>query len=331
MGTSGVLAGLDWDITIRGILVVATGTAVLMGSVWLLLATNTGIRVGALLAFAGFFGWMFVMGVIWWIFGIGWRGEMPVWQPLDINYGQLAGSPVEVARRLTPPGQLPRAYDLVLASDDEAARGEFASEIPADRLEGLTPAEQAEARVDWQRRNEATTLSELAAVAPDLTGEIDFGGNWRLLSTAESGEAVATASAVLIERDLFASPADFKVLNAFAVGGKPRLREDPSRWDRIAHEVSSMVRFLHPTHYTVVQVQQVIEQTAQPGEPPPRPVVDPDQPIVSVIMQRDLGSLRVPAALVTIGSLLLFIVFATMLHYRDKESMARRAALVEKR
>ena len=44
------LAGLDWDVTIRGIAVVATGTAVLMGSVWLLLATNTGARLGTLLS-----------------------------------------------------------------------------------------------------------------------------------------------------------------------------------------------------------------------------------------------------------------------------------------
>ena len=48
-------------------------------------------------------------------------------------------------------------------------------------------------------------------------------------------------------------------------------------------------------------------------------------------MERDLGSRRLNPALITIGSLLLFAVFATMLHYRDKEAMARRAALAGKK
>ena len=80
-----------------------------------------------------------------------------------------------------------------------------------------------------------------------------------------------------------------------------------------------------------LKVQAVEPQEAEPGQPPPRPVVDPDAPIISVVMERDLGSRRLNPALITIGSALLFTVFATMLHYRDKESMARRAALAGKK
>ena len=43
------LAGLAWDPEIRGILVVATGFAVLMGSIWLIMATNSGVRLATLL------------------------------------------------------------------------------------------------------------------------------------------------------------------------------------------------------------------------------------------------------------------------------------------
>ena len=43
---------ISWDPTIRGYLVVATGVAVLCGSVYLLLATNTGVRLGFLIAAA---------------------------------------------------------------------------------------------------------------------------------------------------------------------------------------------------------------------------------------------------------------------------------------
>jgi hypothetical protein len=80
-----------------------------------------------------------------------------------------------------------------------------------------------------------------------------------------------------------------------------------------------------------VQVQPVIDQETPEGEAPPRPIVDETQPVISIVMERDLGSRRLNPALICIGSLLLFGAFATMLHYRDKESMARRAALAEKK
>jgi hypothetical protein len=66
------------------------------------------------------------------------------------------------------------------------------------------------------------------------------------------------------------------------------------------------------------------------GLAPPRPIFDYNLPLISVIWARDLGSRRLNPALICIGSLLLFAAFATMLHYRDKESMARRAALAGK-
>ena len=62
---------LAWDPTIRGVLVVVTAVVVLSGSVYLLLATNTGARLGFLIAAAGLFGWMTIMGVVWWLYGIG--------------------------------------------------------------------------------------------------------------------------------------------------------------------------------------------------------------------------------------------------------------------
>jgi hypothetical protein len=327
MGHAAVFAGIDFDVTIRGILVVLVGASVLIGSTWLLLMTNTGARLGTLIAFTGFFGWMFIMGIIWWMFGIGWKGPAPHWEVLDFNYNQLQASPVTAVHTLRDPTTLPDAHQLVVERGNEEARKEFASDIPADRLEGLDPAEQAAARADWQAKNLATTLSDVASVDPALTKDIDWGDSWKLMSTAENGEAAAAASAALVEHGNFANATDFKVLDAFQKGGKPRLPANPSRWDRITRKIDTIVNFRHPPHYAVVQVQQVIPQETQPGEAPPRPKVDPNQPIISVVMERNLGALRIHSAFITVGSLLLFIVGATMLHYRDKESMARRAAL----
>ena len=49
------------------------------------------------------------------------------------------------------------------------------------------------------------------------------------------------------------------------------------------------------------------------------------EPIVSIVMIRNLGNLRLLPAMMTIGSLLIFTGLCYMLHERDKELMRRRA------
>ena len=80
----------------------------------------------------------------------------------------------------------------------------------------------------------------------------------------------------------------------------------------------------HEPHYLMIQVQGVVEQQAAPGQPPPRPQADPSQPTVSVLLVRDLGTLRLNPALVCIACSLIFAVVCYQLHQRDKEAAARR-------
>ncbi len=77
------LVAIAWDPELRGILTVIIGAVVLCGSVYLLLATNVGIRLGLLVALAGLFGWMASMGSIWWAYGIGLKGREPTWEPAE--------------------------------------------------------------------------------------------------------------------------------------------------------------------------------------------------------------------------------------------------------
>lgn len=77
-----VLLAIDWEPWLRGVLTVVLGAIVWMGSVYLILSTNLGARLGFLVAFAGFFGWMALMGAIWWVYGIGYLGAAPSWQPV---------------------------------------------------------------------------------------------------------------------------------------------------------------------------------------------------------------------------------------------------------
>lgn len=79
-----LLSALTWDPQIRGFIIVLVSFLILPGSVYLLLATNTGARVGFVLAAAGLFGWMAVMGVIWMVFGIGYKGTDPHWKVEEV-------------------------------------------------------------------------------------------------------------------------------------------------------------------------------------------------------------------------------------------------------
>ena len=69
-----------WMPELRGILTVIIAVATLMGSVYLVLGTNMGARLGFLVSFASLAGWMFIMGAVWWTYGIGLKGPEPSWE-----------------------------------------------------------------------------------------------------------------------------------------------------------------------------------------------------------------------------------------------------------
>ena len=103
-----VLAAITWSPGFRGILVVAVGVLVLMGSVYLLLATNTGARLGFLLALTGLIGWMTIMGLVWSMYGIGKQGPAASWKVEELNYDDLTQAEVGGrARRSRSRTQLP--------------------------------------------------------------------------------------------------------------------------------------------------------------------------------------------------------------------------------
>ena len=76
------LLAIGWDPEIRGLLTVVMATVVLCGSIYLVMATNIGARLGFLVTLTGLAGWMFLMGVIWMIYGIGLKGPEPTWEAI---------------------------------------------------------------------------------------------------------------------------------------------------------------------------------------------------------------------------------------------------------
>jgi hypothetical protein len=233
-----------WQPEIRGIVVVLIAVGVLMGSVYLLLATNLGARLGLLVALGALFGWLTILASMWWIYGIGLKGADPTWKPVEVIVGDISNANNEIARNLDGWEKLPT---------DDPSRG----------------------------------------------------------------QAVASSDAILtIQSKVFTSPTDYVVTDVYTIGGGTY-----PKW---------FFSFRHDPHYALVQVQPVKPQISEAGKPPPTPVADETQPVVSVLMIRDLGYRRRPAALITLGALSIFLAIAWILHSRDKESMRRRGIALEK-
>ena len=291
-----VFAGIAFDPTIRGILAVGVGVVVLMGSVYLLLATNTGNRLGFLLAMTGFFGWMAIMGLIWWIYGIGMQGQSPTWKVVEYNAGDTAQAITDPLRDLDT---------SVLPTEEE--------------------------RVDFEEINRI--LEEEPQRFEELDDRLeDASDGWKFLRAADPtrGEAEAVVSDQLPDCDTcnfgIEEAGDYVVLTAFEVGGKEGLPDDPNMFDRVATKLKQTATITHPKHYAVIQVQKAVEVEAVPGEAPPIPEPDPEQPVISVVMIRDIGDVRFPAAMITIGSLLIFGLLCWVLHQRERILEANLAA-----
>lgn len=251
------LAAISWEPEIRGALAVLIGFVVLCGSTYLLLATNTGVRTGMLLAMAGLFGWCGIMGLIWTAYGIGWVGEEPSWVALEVNYDDLSVAVTEEVH-----------------SDPELA--------------------------SWEPIEEGT---------PDY-GELQA-------STLEALTQGASAP--------FESTDDIFILQMYETGGKPERASD-STIDRVTNRITNTLRITHPPHYAVVQVRQTVAQPPpEPGQAPPQPEPDESAPLVSLILERDLGNLRFTPAAFSFFSFVMFGIFANVLHRRDQREAENRA------
>ena len=86
----GLVAALSWNPQVRGALYVLIAVVILPGSSYLLLSTNVGARLGFQLAAAGLCAWMVVLGLVWWVYGIGLKGPAPEWKSKTVVTGDPA-------------------------------------------------------------------------------------------------------------------------------------------------------------------------------------------------------------------------------------------------
>ena len=110
-----LVGALSWEPQIKGGLYVLLAVLILPGSGYLLLATNTGARLGFQLAFAGLMGFMVILGAVWWIYGIGPQGPSPIWISEVVAVGDLGDSNAAVL------ADFPEGWDDLEPSDAAVA------------------------------------------------------------------------------------------------------------------------------------------------------------------------------------------------------------------
>jgi hypothetical protein len=120
------MLAVNWEPELRGVLVVIIGFTVLMGSVYMILATNMGARLGFLVAFSGLMGWMALMGGIWWIYGIGYKGAAPEWKPVP---GKTV---VQEVQLLHEAGALDEPITVTSSDDSTTASEALAAELDSE-------------------------------------------------------------------------------------------------------------------------------------------------------------------------------------------------------
>ena len=113
------LLAIGWEPELRGIIVVMIGVVVLMGGVYMVMATNMGARLSFLVALAALFGWLAVMGSMWWIYGIGLQGRQAEWKPvpgatvLQDSPALVAGGALITLPEIPDDASFPEEADLV--------------------------------------------------------------------------------------------------------------------------------------------------------------------------------------------------------------------------
>jgi hypothetical protein len=121
------ILAIGWKPELRGILITIIAVTVFCGSVYLVLATNLGARLGFLVALTGLAGWMALLGLIWMIYGIGLKGPEPSWEAVPGRTVLQSPNALYQAgvldQRVELPAESTHAEDAALMSDQLVAQG----------------------------------------------------------------------------------------------------------------------------------------------------------------------------------------------------------------
>jgi hypothetical protein len=250
-----------WYPTILGILVVLSAVVLFCGSVYLLLATNLGAKLGFLVAASALSGFMVLLSMLW----------------------------------------------LTTASPLNTLKGRVPSWKAVEQLSDLSKSSIPDvAAITKSTPQVATTEATNVKAAVDATVVKPVGTN---------GEPAPTPT----KYATFDSSTDYLVPQTYEVGGGGRTQVEfggSFPWVHFS---------FHNPKYAVTTVCPVLNQPVPFGDPIPTPKCDPNQPVTHLVLERDLGSLRIPPLVVFISSLILFGLSLLGLHWRERDLEAAKA------
>ncbi len=242
-----------WYPTILGFLVVAFAIILFCGSVYMLLATNLGARLGFLIAFTALMGFMVILTSLW----------------------ITTASPLNTLK-----GRIPKWEPLELVSDPTEAKTDEVRDIESKgRKVGAVEAANVKASVD-------ENLVRVEA----LPGEQQ--------SADEQARAARFAK--------FGEVTDYKVVTTYELGGSK-----PNPLD---------LELTHTPLYAVVQFCEVTKPETTFGLAPPEPECNDNSDSNGfLILERDLGSLRIPPIVAWVSAVLMFCLGLLALHWRERD------------
>jgi hypothetical protein len=270
LATEGLSERDLWYPTILGVLTVIAAVSLFCGTIYLLLATDLGARLGFVVAAAGLSGFMVLLSLMWLTTSSPLntlRGRQPSWKPVEVlEGGDIARSSIAEVR-----------------------------DIRQNALED--PAEQA---------NVKAAVDTLVVTPADEPGDEEVG--------ATSEFAIYESAEDYIVTDYFVTGGGgiFSQVDVQTGGGWP--------WIHVS---------LHEPKFAVVDICAADREAAVVpfGEPPPEPVCDEEQEINTLVLELDLGSVRVPPFVAFLASSVLFGLCLLSLHWRERDLQAQAAAL----
>jgi len=243
-----------WYPTILGVLVVVAGIGLFCGSIYVLLATNLGARLGFLVAFTGLMGFMVLLTALWCVTASPLntlKGRIPAWQVKEV-VSRPEDSKIETVRNI---------------------------EEKKNRVSDPSEAANVKAAVD-------------AAVVPKISTPT------APVTPADNRFAIPD----------FTDVTKYMVLETYEIGGS-----SPQFWKG---------QFTHTPEFAAVQFCEVPAVDPKSVLPPPPPECLKGGKTGWVILERDLGSLRVPPFVAFGMAVILFSLGLLMLHWREKDEMA---------
>jgi hypothetical protein len=282
-----LFAAITWDPFVRGIVILAIAIVLLPGSVYLVLATDVGARLGFLLIAAAISGMLFIFAILWpALSSTADIGRANAWKPVAVITGDF--------------------------TDQVTVNG--VKDFPVNHVADAKPPLQPLPRKAWFWPFQSCSDSGWHKIDPSKISDPQSAADKVLAPSSASGAGGTPSSALTSP---FSQTSDYVYVDGFEKGTNSGCLFSINR-----HKV--YVPYARSPHYVILRVQPALPTPTTTNGPVPTPKPDTSKPYTYVIMKRDLGSVRQPQFILALCSGVIFLVTCYSLHRRDKEAWARQ-------